>query len=110
MEKQKLPNSTAVLVLGILSIPTCCCYGVISIILGIIALILANKDTALYNSNPELYDGFKNIKTGKILAIIGIVLGFIYLIYMAWIVATFGIEGLSDPQMLQEMINEKFGI
>jgi hypothetical protein len=45
MEKQKLPNSTAVIVLGILSVLTCCCVGgAIGIILGIVAIILAKKD------------------------------------------------------------------
>ena len=43
MEKQKLPNATTSLVLGILSIVTCICYGVIGLPLGIIAFILGNK-------------------------------------------------------------------
>jgi hypothetical protein len=43
-----LPNATAVLVLGILSIVVC-------FITGIIALVLANKDMALYNANPGAY-------------------------------------------------------
>ena len=53
--KQKLPNATAVLVLGILSILTCCCYGVIGLILGIVALVLASRDMKLYFENPESY-------------------------------------------------------
>ena len=44
MEKRNLPNGTAVLVLGILSIVTCCCYGFIGLTFGIIAVVLANKD------------------------------------------------------------------
>lgn len=76
MEKQKLPNATAVLVLGILSLPLCCCYG-IGAVLGIIALVLARKDMALYRENPELYSNYSNLNTGRILAIIGIVLGVI---------------------------------
>ena len=66
MEQQKLPNSTLILVLGILSIPTCCCYGVLGLILGIIAIVLANKAAKVYAENPELYTGFQNVKTGKI--------------------------------------------
>lgn len=98
MEKQKLPNSTAVLVLGILSIPTCCCWGIVGLILGIIALVLAKKDTVLYNENPEQYDGFSNIKTGKILAIIGIVLSAIYLIINIYFYAVVGVEGMQQMQ------------
>jgi len=52
MEKQQLPNATLILIFGILSIITCCCYGVIGLILGIVALVLANKATAVYAANP----------------------------------------------------------
>ena len=37
--QQQLPNATAVLVLGIISIVGCFCYGIIGLILGIIALV-----------------------------------------------------------------------
>ena len=60
--KVDLPNATAVLVLGILSIVTCFCYGIIGIILGIVALILAKSATKLYVSSPGQYTegSFKN--------------------------------------------------
>ena len=76
MEKQKLPNATAVLILGIFSILTCCVYGG-GLIFGFIALVLAKKDIALYNSDPAGYDGYSNVNTGRILAIIGIILSII---------------------------------
>ena len=98
MEKQKLPNSTAVLVLGILSILTCCCWGFIGLILGIVALVLAKKDMALYAENPEQYSGYSNINTGRILAIIGIVLSSIYLIANIYMYAVWGEEGIKDFQ------------
>jgi len=98
MEKQQLPNATLILVFGILSIVTCCCYGVIGLPLGIIALVLANKATTVYAANPELYTGFQNVKTGKILAIIGIVLNAIYLIYVIWLFATIGYDGMQEMQ------------
>ncbi len=104
MEKRSLPNATAVLVLGILSIITCCCYGIIGLILGIIALVLAKKDLALYQENPELYSNFSNLNTGKILAIIGIVLSAIYIIYMVVIFSTVGMEGIQHMQ--QEMLKK----
>ena len=74
MEKQQLPNSTLILVFGIISIVTCCCYGIIGLIFGIIALVLASKATKLYAANPDLYSDYNNVKIGKILAIIGLVL------------------------------------
>lgn len=109
MEKQKLPNGTTVLVLGILSIITCCCYGIISIVLGGVGVYLAGKDMALYKENPELYSNYNNVNTGKILSIIGIVLGVIYLIYMIWIIATFGFENLQNPEVMQEKIRQMMG-
>ena len=77
-----VPNSTAVLVLGILSIVFCFCYGFIGMILGIIALILASKGNALYTANPNAYSvaSFNNLKAGKICGIIGLVLSSLYLI------------------------------
>lgn len=106
MEKQTLPNSQAVLILGILSIPLCCCYGILSLALGIIALVLAKKATALYNEDPELYKGFNNVKTGKILAIIGIALGAIYIVLNIALIAFYGMDGLQEMQ--QEML-EQYG-
>lgn len=96
MEQQKLPNSTLILVFGILSIVTCCCYGFIGLILGIIAIVLANKATKLYAENPEGYTGFQNVKTGKILAIIGVALSAIYLLYVIYMFSTVGYDGIMD--------------
>ncbi len=96
MEQQKLPNSTLILVLGILSLVTCCCYGFIGVILGVIALVLAKKATALYAENPEGYTGFQNVKTGKILALIGVILGAIYMIYVLYMFSSIGYDGIMD--------------
>lgn len=98
MEKQQLPNATLILVFGIISIVTCCCYGIIGLPLGIIALVLANKATALYAADPELYTGFQNVKTGKILAIIGIVLNAIYLLTVIGMYVFIGSEGMQEMQ------------
>lgn len=80
--QQQLPNATAVLVLGIVSIVGCFCYGIIGLILGIIALVLAGKATKLYNENPSLYTeaSFKNMKAGKICAIVGLCLSALYFV------------------------------
>lgn len=74
--QQPTPNSTAVLVLGILSIVMCWCYGVASIIMGIVALVLAGSGERAYRANPEAYtlSSYKNLKAGKICAIIGLCL------------------------------------
>lgn len=98
MEKRNLPNGTAVLVLGILSILTCCCYGVIGLTLGIIALVLAKKDLKLYQESPELYLNYKSINTGKILGIIGIILSSIYLISTIYLFVFVGEQGIKDME------------
>ncbi|MBC6997870.1 CCC motif membrane protein [Cytophaga sp. FL35] len=106
MEQQKLPNATIILVLGILSIVTCCCYGILGLIIGIVTLVLAKKAKDIYLENPELYSDFNNVKTGKILAIIGIVLSALFLIYIIGIVSYFGMDALQDQELLQEKMEE----
>ncbi len=82
--QQALPNATGVLVLGILSIVFCFCYGIIGITLGIIALIMGNKAIKLYLSSPESYteSSYKNTKAGKTCAIIGLCLSSVYIIFL----------------------------
>lgn len=104
MEREKLPNAMAVLILGILSIVTCCCYG-LGGVLGIVALVLAKKDLAIYQENPERYSGYQNLNTGRILSIIGIVLSVIYLAWIIYAYVYIGEEGLMEIQerMMQRM-------
>jgi hypothetical protein len=96
MEKPTLPNSTLILVFGILSIVTCCCYGILGLIFGIVALVLAKKAKETYLAEPELYKGYNNVKTGRILAIIGIVLSALYLILNIVFIAIYGWDGLQE--------------
>lgn len=79
-----IPNSTAVLVLGIISIALCWCYGIVALTCGIIGIVLANKGKALYDANPSAYTltSFNNLKGGKICSIIGLSLGALYLIFV----------------------------
>ncbi|MCW3071327.1 MAG: hypothetical protein JWO44_1217 [Bacteroidetes bacterium] len=95
---QQIPNSTTVLVLGIISLPVCFCYflfGIPGLVLSIIALVLSNKSQALYNENPSLYTqaSFNNMKAGKICAIIGLAINSVCLIgmiiYIAFIATVF---------------------
>ena len=90
--QQPLQNATAVLVLGILSLVIC---G-IGVVLGIIALVLANKDIKLYNASPELYTpgSYNNTKAGRICAIIGLILqSLIIIFYVVWIAYIISIAG-----------------
>ncbi|ASW76270.1 membrane protein [Chryseobacterium piperi] len=88
---QKLPNATTVLVLGIVAIlGSCCCNGIVGVICGLIGMNLYNKDNALYQKDPSLYIDYNNLKTGRILCIIGLVIGVLSLIYMVYVLSTGG--------------------
>ncbi len=103
--QQSLPNATPVLVLGILSIVTCCCYGVIGLILGIVALVLSKKDRALYAANMSFYTegSYKNLNAGRVCAIIGLILNILCILIMIAFVAIFGWAALNDPEKMREM-------
>ena len=88
--QQPLPNATAVLVLGILSIVMC----FVGVILGIIAVVLANKDLKLYNASPEVYSpgSYNNLKAGRICAIIGLILNALLVAFYA-VILIFALSG-----------------
>jgi len=87
--KETLPNSTAVLVLGICSIVFGCFF--VGLVLGIIGISLSKQGRKMYNQNPNLYDGYGALNAGYIMSIIGLVLSGLYVIY--WIIAVAIIGG-----------------
>ena len=80
--QQPLPNATAVLVLGIISIVGCFCYGIVGLICGIIALILASKAKKLYEENPGKWSNYANLNAGRICAIIGTIISGLYMLFL----------------------------
>lgn len=108
MEQQRLPNSTLILILGILSILGCCFYG-IGIIIGIVALVLASKATTLYNENPDEYTGYQNVKTGKILSIIGIILCVLSIAITLYFGYKLGWDAMGNQELMQERMQEMMG-
>ena len=109
MEKQKLPNATTSLVLGIISIITCCCYGIIGLPLGIAAFITGKKAIKLNEEHPEEYEGVGNAKTGKILGIVGIILNIVFVAYLVWFISMIGWDALSNPELMLERSQELQG-
>lgn len=93
--KVTLPNSTEVLMLGIVSIPTCCCIGIFGLASGIIAIVLGKKAISLYESNPDLYTGssYDNAKAGYICGIIGTALSGLYVVFLLIYVIAFVFYG-----------------
>ncbi|MBS3807303.1 MAG: hypothetical protein KGY60_07350 [Bacteroidales bacterium] len=94
-EKQMLPNSTAVLVLGIVSIVgVLCTQGILGIVLGIIGLVLASSPMKELSQNPNLYteSSIKNLKAGRICSIIGVSLGGAFLL-LVFLLIILGLAG-----------------
>ncbi|MGB7395737.1 MAG: CCC motif membrane protein [Pricia sp.] len=109
MEQQKLPNVTIAIVLAILSY-VCCCFsaGLGGIIMAGIAWFLISKDEKLYRQNPQDYSNFSQLKTAKILAIIGLVLGIISLVWTVYSIMSMGGWEAYEEQMRE--IFEQYGV
>ncbi len=109
MEQQKLPNATTSIVLGSISF-ICCCFsaGIGGIILSGIALFLTKKDESLYAEQPELYSNFSQVKTAKIIAIIGLVLGALSLAWSIYSIMSIG--GWDAYIEQQQEVLEQMGV
>ncbi len=98
MNQQKLPGASTVLTMGILAtVGSLICCGPFAAIFSVIGLVQANKAEKLYQENPELYEDYGNIKTGRILSYIGLALSIIvlilYIAYFGFIMAVISNNG-----------------
>ena len=87
MEKQNLPNATAVLVLGICSVVLGCFF--VGIICGIIGIVLSMQGRKLYRQDPTLYEGWGSLNAGFIMSIIGVCIWGLYYVYVLIVGASF---------------------
>ena len=83
-----LPNAVATLVLGICSLLFGCV--VIGLILGIIGLAISGGSKRLHFQNPSQYSGYGMLNAGRIMSIIGVILGALTLLYYVIVVAIIG--------------------
>ncbi|MEE9349044.1 MAG: CCC motif membrane protein [Flavobacteriaceae bacterium] len=102
--REKLPHSTASLVLGIFSIITCWCYGLPGIILGIIGFFQGRKAINIDMEEPGVYEGLSNAKAGKITSIIGIILGVVFILLIFFMINSIG--GWDEFKELMELYTE----
>ena len=78
--KPELPNSTAVLIMGIISLVTAlvgCAFlpiFLISVTLSIVALVMAKPGLGMHRSAPGAYSGHGNLVAGQICAIVSLCL------------------------------------
>ena len=80
-ERKDLPNATAALVLGALSLVFCWCYGIIGLVLGFTEV------------------SYKNLNAGRICGIIGICIGAIILLAVI-LVVVFAVYTSVKPHLL----------
>jgi hypothetical protein len=90
---QNLPNANTILILGILSILLCWWHfvSIAGIILGIISLVMAGRETRLYQENPAQYtiSSLNSVKTGRTCAIVGLTISIIVFVFVMLLI--FGI-------------------
>jgi hypothetical protein len=102
MEKKKLPNAQASMILGITSFIGCCCTsGFLGLVLSGIGLYLGKKDEKLLLENPEEYNpGSSN--TWKIINIVSFSLSAVFVIYFIYMKATG--KDIEQQKQLMDMI------
>jgi hypothetical protein len=80
--KLELPGATGSLVLGVLSISMCYCWGLVGLVLAIIGLSSGTKAINLFTANPGVYTegSLKNANSGKACSIVGLILSVLSLL------------------------------
>ena len=87
-----LPNSNAVLIIGILSILSCFLIGFPGVILGFIGMKLYKRPHGLYKIAPELYrkESCKDLRVGYIMSVIGFAMSLLFVLFLLFYVFVFG--------------------
>ena len=93
MEQKKLPNGVLSIVLGILGF-ICCCTGVLGAISSGIGFYLALQSEKMYKADPEAYDNYGQIKTGKIISLIALILS--VLMIVRWAYSIYNAGGIAE--------------
>ena len=90
MKKQL--NTTLTYTLSIIGL-LCCCFGGLGFLLSGPAFLIANNKLKDATQNPDDYEGsFKAMNTAKIIALIILIINFLYLIYNIYIYYSGGYE------------------
>jgi hypothetical protein len=108
MEQKKLPNVTLAIVLAIFSLLCCCFGGIPGVILAGISMLLIRNDEKKYRENPEGYSNYSQLKTARIIAIIGLVLGILYFVFTYYQIAQMG--GWDAYMEKSQELMEQWGI
>ncbi len=85
-QRENLPKSQGVLILGILSLVF---IGLVGMVLAIIALSQAKEPMELIRQYPGRYNGESNVKIGRVLAIISLSLFGLLILFLILFFAVF---------------------
>lgn len=92
---QELPNATLSMILGIVGLALSLCFGcgLVGFILSIIAFVKGKKAVKEYENNPTIYSEklYGQAKAGKIIGLIGLILGIIVIGLITAYLVVFGI-------------------
>ncbi|MDB0599748.1 CCC motif membrane protein [Tenacibaculum maritimum] len=99
METQKLQYATLVYILAILGLPLCCCIGLGAIPSGI-AYFIATSELNKYHAYPERYTDQDNIYTGKIIALVVLIINLLYIAYTFYQIYTIGWDNLMEQSRI----------
>ena len=81
MSQQPLPGASTAMTMGIISIiGSILCCGPFAAIFSIIGLSNASMAETAYRQAPDLYSGYENVKSARILSYIGLGISLVMLI------------------------------
>jgi hypothetical protein len=63
----------------------------------------------LDRSNDIEYTNYQTVNIGRVLAIIGIVLGVLFILLIIWVISIVGMDAIQDEDLMRERIQEYFG-
>lgn len=114
MSYNKLPADPTAIILGVVSLVIvglgCCCglFAIVSLVLSLIGLIMANKSIRLYRQNPEDYisQSRSNAGVGQVICIVGLVISSILVLFSIVYFALFGSQ-ITESFMKEFNLNKE---
>jgi len=106
MYQDKLQYEVLIYILALIGLPLCCCAGVGALPAGI-AYYIANSELKKCYEREEPYSNQNNIYTGKIIALVILVINIAFLIYSIYdFQTTTPEERMEAMEKFQEMMEQ----
>ena len=96
--QEKLEYEALIYILAILGLPLCCCLG-IGIIPASIAFFIARNELKKCYDRTEPYTNQNSIYTGKIVALVILIINLLYILRAAYVIYTVGWDELMEIGM-----------